>query len=145
MARLTRKQDAFGRALWDCLERGDSVILIERDDGFIDVSGRPSVRMAFFSEVQRCRRWNDGRSGSSVDACSTSAAERGGSRSRGSMPGHSPPGGVGRAMAVGGPSLRGHVAPGGVKAPRMRGRARLGDQIIENPEMTTSVHPSASP
>lgn len=36
MSKLNRKQDAFGRAMWDCHCRGQATMVLERDDGLVE-------------------------------------------------------------------------------------------------------------
>ena len=51
MGKLTKDQDAFGRAIHDCHRNGSGHELVERDDGFVDLSSGPH---AYFAEY---RKW----------------------------------------------------------------------------------------
>ena len=49
MSKLTKKQDAFGQAMWDHYQGKNTYEIVERDDGHISPSGGPRTYFAQFS------------------------------------------------------------------------------------------------
>ncbi|HUU21646.1 MAG TPA: class I SAM-dependent methyltransferase [Phycisphaerae bacterium] len=50
MARLSKKQDAYGQAIWDCYHQRGGYEINERDDGFVGVSMGPPAYLAEFED-----------------------------------------------------------------------------------------------
>ncbi len=47
---MKEMEDAFGRAVRDYLKHGDGFEVVERDDGYIDVSGGPEMYLSSYNE-----------------------------------------------------------------------------------------------
>ena len=56
MSRLLRDaEDAFGHALMDHLEHGHGAEIIERSDGYVDLSSDAKLAVLMFNELRRRR------------------------------------------------------------------------------------------
>ena len=59
------EQDAFGREIYDYFQTGEAVEIIEREDGFVDLSGGPTVYFSQYADwsahVQKAMTYVQGR------------------------------------------------------------------------------------